>query len=259
MAITIGMINQKGGCGKTTTSIEFAACFSKMGYKVLLIDMDQQSNATEYSGLDDSLAGTYEVLTGECDFESVVQTSDKNTELEFDILPASPQLSSIDKHFATDARGFLALKKFIREINDIYDFIILDTNPGRNLLMNMAYVASDYIVIPADADEGAVKGIKNVIIDLNNYKEDELSNAEVLGVVITRAEEGTTLHGYEANRIREILDIHYPHAFLMRVRKCIAAGEAHAEHISMQKGKHSSTAAIDYREITNKIMEICVG
>jgi chromosome partitioning protein len=258
MAITIGMINQKGGCGKTTTSIEFAACFSKMGYKVLLIDMDQQANATEYSGLDDSLAGTYEVLTGACDINSVLQTPTEENDLEFDILAGSSKLSSIDEHFAKDATGFLALRKLIKKINDIYDFVILDTNPGRNLLMNMAYVASDYIVIPADADEGAVKGIRNVIVDLNKYKEDGLSDADILGVIITRAEENTTVHGYEAGQIKEILDVHYPHAFVMSVRKSVAVNEAHIENTSMQKGKHNSTSAIDYRNITNKILEMCV-
>lgn len=249
MAITISMINQKGGCGKTRSAIEFAACFSKLHYKVLLVDMDQQANASTYSNANIKAPGVYEAITQSIDPKTIIQKTP-----EYDILVGSEALSTVDAFFANDPRGVLRLKKITRALNDDYDFIILDTAPGRNLLMNMAYIASDFVVIPAEAKDGSVDGIKKVIVDVKNYNEDDLTRAQILGVVVTRCNEQTGLYKYEIERIQELLDAYLPGTFCMRVRESVAAGEAEAERQSMQLGKHSSNPAIDYREITEHIL-----
>ena len=123
MSVRIALTNQKGGAGKTTSSIELAACFSAMKYKVLLIDMDQQVNATQYSGgnLD---KGLFDLLTDKNEsVENVIQHLD-----EYDLIASSGSLSKIDT-ILDDDDAFFALDDILNKdkINKYYDFIIIDT------------------------------------------------------------------------------------------------------------------------------------
>jgi chromosome partitioning protein len=117
----------------------------------------------------------------------------------------------------------------------------------------MAYIAADYIIIPTDADDGSVNGIRSVFSDLNEYREAEWSDAEVMGVIFTRSE-NTGMHKYQEDKIRDILKEKAPDAFLMRVRKGIAATECKTEGGSMQAGKKYSNPAVDYRRISEEII-----
>lgn len=247
MAIRIALANQKGGVGKTTSSIELAACFSKEDYRVLVVDLEQQMDTTKYSGGNYFLPGIYEALKGDVPANEAVQKLD-----EYDLLSASPALSKADDVFSKPT-DVLRLKKVLNEIDDDYDFIFIDTNPGRNRLLNMAYIAADYIIIPTDADDGSVDGIRSVFADLTEYKDAEWSNAEVLGVIFTRVE-NTGMHRYQEEQIQSVLDEYAPSAFLMKVRKGIAATECKTEGTSMQRGKPNSKPASDYRQIADKIL-----
>ena len=252
MAVKIVMGNQKGGIGKTTTSIELSACFKALGYKVLLVDLEQQCDTTKYSGGDINKPGSYDALMGTVSIKDAIQKVD-----EYDLLSASPMLSRADKDFA-DYSDSVKLRKILREINDDYDFILMDTNPGRNVLLNMAYMAADYIIIPAECDDASLEGIRNIVIDIKDYIDNDMSEVEVLGVVYCRYE-NTGQHRYQFEKIKEFLEGVNPDAFLMTVRKCIQATEAKSEGMSMQKCKHGCTAARDYRDIADKIIEIVVG
>ena len=248
MAIIISIANQKGGVGKTTTAIELASCFSSRDYKTLAIDFDQQSNLTKYTGLKPGIKGIYEVLKGEVkDIHKVIVKAE-----EFDVIAASQKLSKADKEFG-DALEILKLKKVLKALDDDYDFIIIDSNPSRNVLLNMAYVATDYIIIPAEAEEGSMDGIKSIYNDLKDYKSQDWSSAEVLGVILTRVER-TGMHAYAAEEIKEFLQKEDPEAFFMTVRKSIAASEAKSERVSMQSGKTYSNPAMDYRKIADLII-----
>lgn len=248
-AVRIALANQKGGVGKTTSSIELAACFSQKKYKVLVVDLEQQMDTTKYSGGNYHLPGIYEALSGTISPKDAIQKLP-----EFDILSASPKLSKADDEFSKPT-DVLKLKKVLNSVDDDYDFIFIDTNPGRNRLLNMAYIASDYLIIPTDVDDGSVDGIRSVFADLEEYKEAEWSNAEVLGVIFTRVE-NTGMHRYQEEQIQEILNEKAPDAFLMKVRKGIAATECKSEGTSMQVGKPTSNPASDYRKIANKILDL---
>ncbi len=251
MAIKISISNQKGGVGKTTTAIELAAALKAKGYDVLAIDLDQQANLTRYTGLSTKGLGIYDVLKdkeGTLNIKDIIRSAD-----EFDVLTASDSLSSADKEFGA-ALDIMRLKKALKSINDDYDFIIIDNNPARNVLLNMTYIASDYIIIPAEAEEGSILGIKAIFKDLNDYKKEEWSDAEILGVILTKYER-TGMHGYGEEQIKEFLDEEIPDAFLIKVRKSIVASECKSERISMQKGKASSKPAKDYKDVVEEIIK----
>ncbi len=249
MAIKIALANQKGGVGKTTSTIELGAYFKQKNYSVVVVDLEQQYDTTKYCGGNPTQPGIYEVLKGEIKVSDAIQHLE-----EFDLLSASPKLSKADEEF-TGATDVLKLKKALLPLEEEYDFIIIDTNPGRNKLLNMAYVASDYVVIPTDADDGSVDGIKSVFADLEEFRSVGWSDSRVLGVIFTRTE-NTGMHKYQEDRIREILDEKQPDAFLMKVRKGIAATECKTEGTSMQMGKKFSNPAIDYRKVGEKALEL---
>ena len=248
MAIVISIANQKGGVGKTTTSIELAACFQEKGYKTLVIDLDQQANLTRYTAANPAANGIYHVLKGTADIQDAIQHTE-----EFDVLCASEELSKADKEFG-GYRDALTLKKVLKPVNDIYDFILIDNNPARNRLLDMTYIASDYIIIPAEAEEGSIYGIKAIFKDLKAYKDDGFADADILGVILTKVEK-TGMHEYGEELIREALKEEHSDAFLMKVRKSIVANEAKSEGASMQAGKRTSNPAADYRSIAAEILK----
>lgn len=252
MAIKIALANQKGGVSKTTSTIEIAASLKNRNYSVLVVDLEQQADTTKYSGGDVRRKGVYEVLKETALIKEVIQKSD-----EFDILSASSELSKADDEF-TKPTDVLKLRKALKDVNDDYDFIIIDTNPGRNRLLNMAYIAADYIIIPTDADDGSVAGIEAVFNDLQEYKDAEWSDAEVMGVIYAKYE-NTGMHRYQEGVIRELLDEKQKDAFLMKVRKGIAATECKTERTSMQAGKKYSNPAMDYRRIADAIIDRVTG
>lgn len=252
MAITIAVANQKGGVGKTTSTIELAACLKEQGYNVLAVDLDQQSNLTRYISANPKEKGIYNVLKEEISATDAIQHTD-----EFDILSASEELSKADKEFG-EAVDVLKLRKVLKSVNDIYDFILIDNNPSRNVLLNMTYIAADYIIIPAEAEEGSIIGIQAVFKDLKTYTDAEWSDAEVLGVILTKYEK-TSMHEYGEQKIKEALENENSDAFLLRVRKSIVANECKSEGSSMQSGKKYSNPAMDYRKIGQEIIQRVIG
>ncbi len=251
MAVKIAIANQKGGIGKTTSSIELAACFRNRGYSVLLVDIEQQYDTTDYSGGNTFMPGAYEALKGTMNIKDVIQHVD-----EYDLLASSSALSNSDVEFSNPA-DVLRLRKVLKEVNDDYDFIVIDTNPGRNKLLNMAYIAADMILIPAECDDASVKGIRAIFNDLKEYKEAEWTDAEIVGVIYSRYE-NTIQHNAMEKEMQKALDDNDSDAFIMKVRKCIQASEAKTEGTSMQKGKRNCTAAMDFRAIADRIIDMVV-
>lgn len=252
MSIVIAIANQKGGVGKTTSTIELAASLKAEKYKVLVIDLDQQANLTRYISANQNKKGIYDVLKGDVKINEVIQDTE-----EFDVVAASEELSKADKEFG-ESLDVLKLKKAIKNIEDEYDFVLIDNNPARNVLLNMTYVASDYVVIPAEAEEGSVVGIRAVFKDLKKYKEAEWSDADVLGIIFNKYER-TGMHEYGEQMIKDALKEEDSDAFIMKVRKSIVASECKSEGTSMQTGKRFSNPAVDYRKIAKEIIHRVVN
>lgn len=253
MAIKIAVCNQKGGVGKTTTAIELAACMKNIGFSVLAIDLDQQCNMTDYIGAQRSRDNIFSVLKGEISIKDSIQHL-----TEFDMIPASEALSKATKELG-EAKDVLMLRKVLTEINDDYDFIFIDNSPARDVLLNMTYVAADYLIIPAVADEGSVTGIKAIYQDLKGYKDIEWSDADILGIILTRVEK-TGMKEYTLTQIKDLIENEFhSKIFIEEIRKSVVADEAKAEGTSMQAGKKHSKPAFDYRNVADLILDIVVG
>jgi len=183
MGKIISIVNQKGGVGKTTTSINLAAYLSKLGKSVLLVDLDPQSNATSGLGFDKNLdRGVYEVLTGPESFGDVkIQTEHQG----FHLAPSTPSLAGANVEFVNLDRREFRLYDNLLDIRNNYDYILIDNPPSLGLLTLNGLTAADQILIPVQAEFFALEGLGQLIETINLIKENLKPELDVLGVVLT--------------------------------------------------------------------------
>ncbi len=241
--------NQKGGVGKTTTTVELASTLSEEGRKVLVIDLDQQCNLTNYVDADREFPTIYNVLHNEIEINEVIQHMG-----EFDIVTAAQALSKADREFSEQGDMF-KLDTALDTIIYDYDYIFIDNSPSRGQLLNMSYFTADSIIIPTECDTGAQDGIVAVFNDIKMLKQAKLklSHATVMGIILNKYER-TQMHDLAFESISEIAESMGQNSFVMKVRKSIKASEAKLVQSSIQKHAKNSTTAVDFREITKEII-----
>jgi len=168
MGKIISVANQKGGVGKTTTSINLSSCLAEKGKKVLLIDMDSQGNSTSGLGLEknDLDKTIYEVLRDELDIkDSIVHIEQCFNNL--DLIPANRNLAGAEIELITAENMQYILKNKIAEIRDDYDYIILDCPPALGMLTVNAMTASDTVLVPIQCEFYALDGLSQLIYTIN--------------------------------------------------------------------------------------------
>ena len=165
MSKVIAITNQKGGVGKTTTSVNLSAALAKMNYKVLLIDMDPQANATQGIGIDRDYIelSTYHVLTGEVGLEKVIQHSYIEN---LDVAPGEIDLAGIDLELAHVKQGReVRLKQALDKVKDYYDYVFIDCPPALGLLNTNALTSCDTVLIPVQCEYYALEGLLLTMLD----------------------------------------------------------------------------------------------
>ena len=147
---TIAIVNQKGGVGKTTTSINLAASFSNMGRQVLLIDLDPQGNATVGSGVDKEIltCSTYHVLIGSIEASHAVV----KTVAGYDLLPTNSELTAAEVSLMQEQHREQRLKRLLEPMAQYYDYLLIDCPPALNILTVNALVAADSVLIPIQCE-----------------------------------------------------------------------------------------------------------
>ena len=184
MAKIIAFANQKGGVGKTTSAVNVAASLGILGKKTLLIDLDPQGNATSGVGIPKrSLKGTVkEVLSGETDTKSVILTTNYTT---LSIIPTNVSLSGAEFDLYNDEGSEFNLKDALKEVADDYDYIIIDCPPSLGMLTVNAFVASDGILVPMQAEFYAVEGLSQLITTTKRVKKLYNEELNIVGILIT--------------------------------------------------------------------------
>lgn len=190
MGKIIAMVNQKGGVGKTTSSINLAASLGYLGKKTLLVDLDPQGNATTGVGVDKSELDScvYDMLVGSVSIDKVtIKTEFKNLYL----LPATINMAGIEREFLEMSKSnpeFIKesqLKKNLDTIRNKYDFIIIDCPPSLGVLTTNAYVASDSVIIPVQCEFFALEGITQLLNGIMLVQRNLNPTLDIEGVLLT--------------------------------------------------------------------------
>ena len=243
----IAFTNQKGGVGKTTSTINTGAGLSKLGYRVLLIDMDPQANLT-YSlktHSDKLNKNIYHVLKGTSEVSDIVIKHDN-----FDILPASIELSGADMELVNEPARENLLKDALQEVEGSYDFVLLDCPPNLGLLTLNAFTASDELIIVLQSEYLALHGLSK-LMDLIKIVQKRLNpDLKVEGIVCTLYDKRKNLNREVVGHIRDYFG---KKVFDTVIRDNIALAEAPSHHKTIFEYDGDSYGAKDYMMLAKEI------
>lgn len=192
MTRIIAVTNQKGGVGKTTTSVNLAAGLAKSGKRVLLVDLDPQGNATMGSGIDkrELKQTVYQVLLGLATAESVRKHSDAGN---YDVLPANRELAGAEIELVDLENREQRLKAAMEPVSEGYEFILLDCPPALNMLTINGLVAADAVMIPMQCEYYALEGLSDLVNTIKRVRQNLNPALEIEGLLRTMFDPRNTL------------------------------------------------------------------
>lgn len=246
-ARTVVVYNNKGGVGKTTTTINLGDALHLRGYKTLVIDMDPQANTTSTFGVKTGGIATMTDVLGDSDLplkDVIVHTN------MGDIAPTDFQMNGLANDLAGVKLSLLGLK--ISEVKDEYDFILIDTPPNLGSFTLSALLAGDEYIIAISGTSYAMEGIQNAFAGIK----------QVLRINKTLKYDGIIMTGYDSRRKTkdvaywlEIIDTAEKlRPFSRPIRVDAAVGRSQEEKVSLQEKYHNSPAAVDYRQIADELL-----
>jgi chromosome partitioning protein len=202
MGRILGVVNQKGGVGKTTTAINLAACIALEGLKVLLVDCDPQANASSGMGFqrDDNRNSIYDVLVGDAPAAQVILPT------EIDLLwmlPGSKNLTGANVELAAAPDRALRLRRALQPIQDRFDLIVLDCPPALDLLTLNVLVAAESLIVPMQAEYFALEGVTELISTLERVRASFNPDVSIEGVLLTMYDDRTNLAQQVTLTLRE--------------------------------------------------------
>ncbi len=188
----IAIANQKGGVGKTTSSVNLSACLAFLGKKVLLIDIDPQGNASSGLGVrkGDLESCIYDVLINDEDIKEVIQQTDVEN---LYIVPATISLAGAEIELVSTISREVRLKKAVQEIKNNFDFIIIDCPPSLGLLTINALTASDALIIPVQCEYYALEGLSQLLSTVRLVQKHLNKELMIDGVLLTMLDARTNL------------------------------------------------------------------
>ncbi len=251
MSAIITITNQKGGVGKTTTACSLMDGLCQRGARVLGVDLDPQGSLGFCLGLDiENCATIYDVLKGTRPIRDVITPSDSCG----DVLPSNILLSAAELEFNRPGREFL-LKNALMEVEDDYDFIIIDTPPALNVLTVNAYVAADGLIVPMAPEILSLLGVSQIRETIDTVRRCYNSRLRVLGILLNKFSLRLVLNRDVLDMAEQIAKQLDSKVFQARIRSAVAVAESPAHGESVLTYAPSTKVARDFRLLLNEITQ----
>lgn len=252
MARIINICNEKGGVGKTTTSVNLAAYLAALGKYVLLVDLDPQANATGGLGikLNDDHLNIYHSLVGE---ESPGSYLRKTGLFGYDLLPASSSLAGATVELASiDSREF-RLKRTLNSIRTNYDYVLIDSPPSLGLLTINGLAAAEEVIIPVQCEYYALEGLGNLLKTVEMVRESLNPQLKIAGVLLTMYDKRNRLARAVVKEVQE----NFPgRVFETLIPRSISLAEAPSFGKTILQFDPDSKAGRAYRQLAEEVVKI---
>lgn len=251
MGKIIAIANQKGGVGKTTTSVNLAASLGVLEKKVLLIDADPQANATSGLGIDVEgiELGTYQLVEhSRSAAETIIQTSSPNV----DLIPSHIDLVAIEIELVDKEEREYMMKKAISDLRNIYDYILIDCAPSLGLLTLNALTAADSVIIPIQCEYFALEGLGKLLNTIKSVQKIHNPNLDIEGMLLTMYDSRLRL----SNQVVEEVRKHFGDmVFDTIIQRNVRLSEAPSYGESIIKYDASSKGADNYLNMANEVVQ----
>ncbi|PRD52088.1 ParA family protein [Sphingobacterium gobiense] len=251
MGKIIAIANQKGGVGKTTTSINLAASLAVLEHKTLLVDADPQANSTSGIGFDPRMikASVYECLVNDLPPREAIQQTDTPN---LDLLPAHIDLVGAEIEMINMHEREFKMKKMLDEVKDDYDFIIIDCSPSLGLITINALTASDSVIIPVQCEYFALEGLGKLLNTIKIVQTRLNTSLEIEGILLTMYDVRLRL----SNQVVEEVRTHFSDlVFDTIIQRNTRLSEAPSFGISVIMHDASCKGAINYLNLAREILQ----
>ena len=250
MANVIALANQKGGVGKTTTSINLGACLADLHQRVLLIDLDPQGNATSGLGIDKRQIGqnVYDVLINDVPLKDVIT---KSSHPGLDIVPTTIALSGAEVELTSLMARETRLKDAFGDVGDHYDFILIDCPPSLGLLTINAFTAANSILIPVQSEYYALEGLSQLMNTIQLVRKHFNKGLKIEGVLLTMYDRRTKLGKQVNAEVQKYFGSQVYHTIVPRNVR-LSEAPSHGEAI-VDYDRHSTGAKV-YRQLAKEVL-----